>query len=63
MAGFLPKLGRARVRLRLVVGLPLLILLVSTAVISISYVKISSVLQQMAFDHHLALTGRAYPLL
>jgi PAS domain S-box-containing protein len=55
MAGFLPKLGRARVRLRLVVGLPLLILLVSTAVISISYVKISSVLQQMAFDHHLAL--------
>ncbi len=55
MAGFLPKLGRARVRLRLVVGLPLLILLVSTAVISISYVKISRVLQQMAFDHHLAL--------
>ena len=55
MAGFLPKLGRARVRLRLVVGLPLLILLVSTAVISFSYVKISSVLQQMAFDHHLAL--------
>jgi len=55
MAGFLPKLGRARVRLRLVVGLPLLILLVSTAVISFSYVKISRVLQQMAFDHHLAL--------
>ena len=57
MAGFLPKLGRTRVRLRLVVSLPLLILLISSAVLILTYVKISAVQRQMALSHHIALAS------
>ncbi len=57
MAGFFPKMGRARVRLRLVVSLPLLILLISTAVLIVTYVKISNVQRQLALSHHLALAS------
>ncbi len=57
MAGFLPKLGRTRVRLRLVVSLPLLILLISTAVLIVIYVKISTTQRNMALSHHIALAN------
>lgn len=57
MAGFLSKLGRTRIRLRLVVSLPLLILLISTIVMIVTYVKISTTQRNLALSHHIALAG------
>ena len=57
MARFMTRLGRAKVRIRLVVGLPLLVLLIATAVITLAYVRITRVQQNQAYDHHLALAN------
>lgn len=57
MAGFISKLGRSRVRLRLVISLPLLVLLVSVAT-TVTILRITSAeLSERATNHHLAVAA------
>jgi PAS domain S-box-containing protein len=54
MATLFPNLRRARIRLRLVVSLPLLILLVGLAGIAAGYAIVMNAQRDSAFNHHLA---------
>ena len=55
MASFLDRVRRTRVRLRLIVSLPLLILLIASAVMVVSYFRIRDYSQREALDDHVLL--------